>query len=500
MEKYVNISFMKKLTVVIYNTNMETGEAIARAIPSSDIINSIVIFGGSIEIPKYRPFSIKQGTIYSKKGFCSMLDIVHTDLLMLVSGESMIWFEHHGLKKMLKEACVEKTGMVYADYYEIKGQRKTVHPLNDYQMGSVRDDFDFGKVIVFSVPSIRYSMDRYGFVPDVRYSALYDIRLKISVDHMIHHIPEPLYAVIEQDENIESSKHFDYVDPKHRETQKELEMVFTRHLKRINAYIDPGSLKYKDKSAADFPCEASVIIPVKNRKRTIVQAIESALTQKTDFSYNVIVVDNHSQDGTSEILRDMAIKHHSLVHIIPNRIDLAIGGCWNEAVFSRLCGRYAVQLDSDDLYINENVLQVMVDMIREGRYAMVIGSYTVVDFNLSELPPGLIDHREWTDDNGHNNALRINGLGAPRGFDTELIRKIRFLNVSYGEDYCASLRICREYRIGRIFESLYLCRRWSDNTDGHITLYEKNRNDAFKDKLRTDEILARIELNKRMER
>ena len=246
--------------------------------------------------------------------------------------------------------------------------------------------------------------------------------------------------------------------------------------------------------------EASVVIPVRNRKETIAEAVKSALSQETDFPFNVIVVDNHSTDGTTAILSDLARQYSSLKHIVPKRTDLGIGGCWNEALRHEACGRYAVQLDSDDLYSSHRTLQKMVDMLRQGNYAMVIGSYTLVDSRLEEIPPGLIDHREWTDENGHNNALRINGLGAPRAFNTGLMRKIGFLNVSYGEDYAAALRICREYRIGRIYESLYLCRRWSGNTDAALSIEEANRNNAFKDKIRTIEILARQKMAKRSEK
>jgi glycosyltransferase involved in cell wall biosynthesis len=246
----------------------------------------------------------------------------------------------------------------------------------------------------------------------------------------------------------------------------------------------------------NFPVEASVIIPVRNRESTIAEAVKSALSQETDFPFNVIVVDNHSTDKTTSMLVDLAREHSALKHVIPAKNDLNIGGCWNEAINSEHCGQYAVQLDSDDLYSSPRALGKIVGMLREGSYAMVIGSYTIVNFDLEEIPPGLIDHREWTDENGHNNALRINGLGAPRAFDTGLMRTMGFLNVSYGEDYAAALRICREYRIGRIYESLYLCRRWPGNTDASLAVIDANRNDAFKDKVRTDEIIARQKLNR----
>jgi len=275
-----------------------------------------------------------------------------------------------------------------------------------------------------------------------------------------------------------------------------MEMVFTNYLKKIDAYIDPNQLKKKRETPKTFPVEASVIIPVKNRKETIGEAIKSALLQETNFPFNILVIDNHSTDETTSIISNLVRNCSKIKHIIPKRKDLGIGGCWNEAVNSKDCGRYAIQLDSDDIYSSKYTLQKMVDVLRNENFPMVIGSYTLVDYNLREIPPGFIDHREWSDENGHNNALRINGLGAPRGFDTSLIRRIGFLNVSYGEDYAMGLRISREYRIGRIYENLYLCRRWSQNTDEGLTIEELNQRDAFKDRIRTDEILSRRNINK----
>jgi glycosyltransferase involved in cell wall biosynthesis len=294
-----------------------------------------------------------------------------------------------------------------------------------------------------------------------------------------------------------NEKLFAYVDPRYEAVQKEMEIVFTDYLKKIRAYLLPNQLREVEQTPTSFPVEASVVIPVRNRNETIAEAVKSALSQETNFPFNLIVVDNHSTDGTTAILSNLARKHPSLKHIIPKRFDLGIGGCWNEALRQKACGCYAIQLDSDDLYSSHRTLQKMVDMLRQDNYAMVIGSYTLVDSRLEEIPPGLIDHREWTDENGHNNALRINGLGAPRAFYTDLMRKIGFLNVSYGEDYAAALRISREYRIGRIYESLYLCRRWSGNTDAALSIEEANRNNAFKDKIRTIEILDRQKMNKR---
>jgi glycosyltransferase involved in cell wall biosynthesis len=317
---------------------------------------------------------------------------------------------------------------------------------------------------------------------------LYDLRLRISETHGIVRIPEPLYSASTTDARPTDQKQFDYVDPRNRDYQIEMERIATAHLKRIGAWLPP---RFKKVAAAaeSFPVKASVVIPVRNRERTILEAVESALVQRADFEFNVIVVDNHSTDRTTEILRGLSDPR--LKHIVPERRDLGIGGCWNEAIYSQHCGQNAVQLDSDDLYLNDGVLGRMVAELEAGPYAMVIGSYTMVDFSLKQIPPGLIDHREWSRENGRNNALRVNGLGAPRAFNTSVLRLIGFSNVSYGEDYAVALRISRDYEIARIYESVYLCRRWEGNSDSALPLEVANRYDLYKDWLRTIEMQAR---------
>ncbi len=416
--------------------------------------------------------------------------------ILLVSSSRQISLGPETMERMLEAARATGAGLIYSDFYDETGNERTLHPLNDYQPGSVRDDFDLGGLVLFSLPAARDALEKYGHAPAVQYAALYDLRLKMSIDHAIHHINEPLYSVIARRETHDRESHFAYVDPVNQVFQREMESVFTDHLKRIKAYIPPDGLKKTVETTQSFPVEASVIIPVRNRKGTIADAVQSALTQETDFPFNVIVVDNHSTDGTTGVLAGLASRDKALKHIIPGRLDLGIGGCWNEGLYNDACGRFAVQLDSDDLYENPLVLGTIIDTLREGNYAMVVGSYTIVNEKLEQIPPGLIDHREWTDENGHNNALRINGLGAPRAFNTAIMRGIGFLNVSYGEDYAAALSICRQYRIGRIYESLYLCRRWSGNTDSALSIEASNRNNAFKDSLRTEEILKRQELVK----
>jgi hypothetical protein len=353
--------------------------------------------------------------------------------------------------------------------------------------------------MLYSVRAARKALRKYGALSAMKWAGLYDLRLKVAMDHEIFHLREPLYVLVEEaaQQARELEPIFDYVDPRNRDAQKEMEAAATRYLKRIGAWLKP-SFRDVPLAAGDYPVCASVIIPVRNRVKTIADAVESALSQKADFPFNVIVIDNHSTDGTTALLAKLAKRRSTLKHLIPSRVDLSIGGCWNEAVFSAVCGQYAVQLDSDDLYSGVHVLQKVIDLFRSGSFAMVIGSYALVNSRLHEIPPGMIDHREWTAGNGRNNALRINGLGAPRAFDTSLLRSSGgFLNVGYGEDYEIALRISRQYRIGRIYENLYLCRRWEGNTDAALSIEATNRNDAFKDQIRTIEILARQRLNRK---
>jgi glycosyltransferase involved in cell wall biosynthesis len=321
------------------------------------------------------------------------------------------------------------------------------------------------------------------------------MRLAIQRSLPIVRVPQPLYTIAETDFRTSGQKQFDYVNPRNRDVQIEMEAACTEHLKLINGYLQPyaGASVNVDNDA--FPVLASVIIPVRNRARTIADAVKSALTQELDGQFNVIVVDNHSTDGTTQILADMASRNTRLIHIIPECTDLGIGGCWNLAVNSPDCGRFAVQLDSDDLYSGPDTLQKIIDKFRQGGYSMVIGSYRMCNFDLETLPPGIIDHREWTDENGPNNALRINGLGAPRAFYTPVVRKIGFPNVSYGEDYAVAIRIAGEYRIGRIFDELYLCRRWEGNSDHALSPEKVNANNLYKDSLRTAELERRIKHN-----
>lgn len=414
---------------------------------------------------------------YSSASIQRLLDAADSDVLLLGDPRANIEPGPRMSDRMAQVLRETGGGWVYAD--------AVGHPRIDYQRGSIRDGFDFGPVVGVSVQAARQS----GIDSTWKWGALYDLRLRISEKHAIVRIPEPLYSASMIDARPTDQKQFDYVDPRNRDYQIEMERIATAHLKRIGACLPPH-FEQVSAAAETFPVKASVVIPVRNRERTILDAVQSALVQSADFEFNVIVVDNHSTDRTTEILR--GIGDSRVKHIVPERRDLGIGGCWNEAIYSGDCGQYAVQLDSDDLYINEGVLGRIVAELEAGPYAMVIGSYTMVDFSLKEIPPGLIDHREWSRENGRNNALRVNGLGAPRAFNTSVLRRIGFPNVSYGEDYAVALRISRDYEIARIYESVYLCRRWEGNSDSALPLEVANRYDLYKDWLRTIELQARM--------
>ena len=398
------------------------------------------------------------------------------------------------LDRLMLVADDEDAAMVYSDRYTMEHGERKAHPVIDYQEGSLRDDFDFGSVWLLRTSLIhKYATsDRER---DYQYAGLYDLRLFLSREGRILHLNEFLYTEEETDLRASGVKQFDYVNPANRSVQIEMEQACTAHLRQVNALVDTTQYGDIDFNEQDFDVEASVVIPVYNRAKTIRDAVESALSQKSAFKYNVIVVDNHSTDGTSDILSSMLpLYGNKLNVIVPTRHDLGIGGCWNEAINSPCCGRFAVQLDSDDLYSSPKTLQTVVDAFYKQKAAMVIGSYRMCDFELNTLPPGLIDHKEWTDENGPNNALRINGLGAPRAFFTPLLRQVQFPNTSYGEDYALGLMFSRRYRIGRIFSELYLCRRWGGNSDAALSVEKINANNLYKDRLRTLELHARQQM------
>lgn len=400
----------------------------------------------------------------------------------------------NAIERLIQVSEFMDAPMVYSDYLEVKDGQMAAHPLIDYQPGSFRDDFNFGPVRFFRSEVLKAF--RYENYETLKHAGYYALRLRASRMGDLVHVPENLFTMFEQDNRASGEKQFDYVKASAREQQLEMEQVFKTHLRDIGALLVAPFPETIFSEA--FETEASVIIPVKNRVKTIRDAIVSVLIQKTSFKFNLIVVDNYSTDGTSDILKEY-VSHGKLIHIVPERKDLGIGGCWNEAIFHPECGKFAVQLDSDDLYANENTLQTIIDKFYEENCAMVIGSYRMTNFNLEEIPPGVIDHREWTDDNGPNNALRINGLGAPRAFYTPLLRDIKVPNVSYGEDYALGLAISGKYKIGRIYQPIYLCRRWEDNTDAKLDIHKQNANNLYKDRIRTFELQARIQHNKKYE-
>lgn len=414
-------------------------------------------------------------------------------LLMYTKYETL-QLGYYALTRMLTIAEDCHALMLYADHYILTPDgKRSAMPLTDCQIGSVRDDFQLGSLLLIRTEVLKKYIAQTKRA-SYRFAALYDFRLYVSRIMLPVHADEFLYTEVEQDTRLSGQKQFDYVDPRNRDRQIEMEQACTAHLKAIGAYLTPETFQEIDFSEGKFTVEASVIIPVRNRERTIRDAIRSVLEQQTTFPYNLIVVDNGSTDGTTEAIQEF-INDERIIHIIPQRDDLGIGGCWNTAVHHPQVGRFVVQLDSDDLYSSPHTLQQMIDAFREQQAAMVIGSYRMCDFQLNTLPPGLIDHKEWTPDNGRNNALRINGLGAPRAFFTPVLRKLQIPNTSYGEDYALGLMISRRYRIGRLYHEVYLCRRWEGNSDAALSQDKINRNNTYKDHLRTLEILARQQQN-----
>ena len=442
--------------------------------------------------------------IFFVKGMTSSADILQmaemarADYSLLFTKPVLVTLGQGALERLLRAALDSRAALVYADRLEQTSDghqaRTERHPVIDYQQGSIRDDFDFGALWLVKTRLLHTFAMQAG-EHDYQYAGLYALRLLLSRNGQLLHLNEFLYTEAEPDTRASGEKQFDYVNPRNREVQIEMEHAATDHLAAIGAKIDPSVFRDVDFDEQEFEVEASVVIPVYNRAKTIADAVGSALSQQATFNYNVIVVDNHSADGTGEILKAMQAESGGRLHVIvPERTDLGIGGCWNEAINDPRCGRFAVQLDSDDLYSSPQTLQQVVDAFHKQKAAMVIGSYRMCDFELNTLPPGLIDHREWTDENGPNNALRINGLGAPRAFFTPILRQLQFPNTSYGEDYALGLAFSRHYRIGRIYDELYLCRRWGGNSDAALSVDKINANNLYKDRLRTLEIEARRQM------
>ncbi len=431
-------------------------------------------------------------SITSSDTMRTIAESCNSEYILLYTKPNQLVMGYFAIDRLFRIASDSNAGMLYADHYTVVDGKRSNSPVIDYQDGSLRDDFNFGSVLFFS--SVYFKQAAAGIDKHYVAAGLYDLRLRISRIAPIVHINEYLYSDVTVDNRKSGETIFDYVDPKNRSVQIEMEDACTKHLKAIGAYLKPEFEKIEyDKGKFEY--EASVIIPVRNRVRTIRDAIRSVLSQKTDFPYNLIVIDNHSTDGTTEAIDEFK-DDERLIHIVPEREDLGIGGCWNVGANHPQAGKFCVQLDSDDVYSDENALAKMVNAFYENNSAMVVGTYMLTDIDMNMIPPGVIDHKEWTPENGRNNALRINGLGAPRAFYTPVLREIHVPNTSYGEDYALGLAFSRRYQIGRVYDVVYFCRRWEDNSDHALDISKMNANNLYKDRIRTWELEARIALNK----
>ena len=464
-------------------------ESTIKTLRESGVVEKIILVGDipfTIESPDIS--NIRLDNFNSTKALRICANNVTTEYILLYTKTLPLDLGQNALFRMIQASENSEAGLVYSDYYEQKDGVLKPHPVIDYQDGSLRDDFDFGSLLLYRTGAFIKAVQR--MYQEFDYAGLYDLRLKVSQNYKLFHLPELLYTELELDTRKSGEKMFDYVDPRNRLKQIDMEAACTTYLIDTNAWLAP---KFREIAFSNdsFYNEASVIIPVRNRAKTISDAIKSVLSQDADFKFNLIIIDNYSTDGTTEIIKSFADSDNRIIHLIPDRKDLGIGGCWNEAINHPACGKYAIQLDSDDLYIDDTVIKRIVASFYEQNCAMVVGSYQMVNFKLEEIPPGLIDHKEWTPENGRNNALRINGLGAPRAFYTPVIREIQVPNVSYGEDYALGLAISRHYQIGRIYEPLYLCRRWDENSDSSLDIVKMNTHNFYKDKIRTLELCAR---------
>jgi len=486
---------MKQINCFIAYTDVAQAGHTAQNLLKSKLVKSVFLLATTgINIHVEGCECIEIDSINSSSTIRKIAEKSDTPYSLIYTKETTLELGQYALERFFHIADGTKAGLVYSDYHQIiKGERSNL-PLIDYQEGSLRDDFNFGSVLFYNTENLKKAVAET--TEDYKHAGLYNLRLKVSQQAELIHINEYLYSEVEEDTRKSGEKLFDYVDPKNRAVQVEMEAACTDHLKKTGGYLAPQfkDIQFNENS---FPVEASVIIPIRDRVRTVEDAIKSVLLQKTTFAFNLIIVDNNSTDGTTEIIEKYALLDSRVIHIKPSRSDLGIGGCWNEGVDSPACGKFSVQLDSDDVYQDENSLQTIVNAFYEQNCAMVIGSYTMTDFNMKTIAPGLIDHKEWTPENGRNNALRINGLGAPRAFYTPILRDIKVPNTSYGEDYALGLYFSREYQIGRIYDSVYLCRRWDDNSDASLDVVKMNGYNLYKDKIRTIELKARKNLNKK---
>lgn len=486
---------MKKINCFLPLATVRSSQSTIDELRNNEVVGDIVIMGSG-----YPEDALPEGCALLTSGLpnnsetlLSIIGNTQTEYTLIYTKNTPFKLGLFALQRLLDVMDSTQVPMVYSDYYHVdRNNERTAIPLIDCDSWFVRDDFNFGSLLIFRTSALECALQG---MPSLKYSALYRTLLLLSLNKPLLHIPEYLYSEMEEDIPSSREKQFDYVNPKNREVQAEMEQSFLECLKQKGAWLAP-QFKEIDLTEGSFDHEASVIIPVRNRKETIKDAIESVLKQKTKFPFNLIIIDNHSTDGTSEIITSYA-SDCRVVHLIPERTDLCIGGCWNYGVNDVHCGRFAVQLDSDDMYFDEHSLQIMVEAFYYQKCAMVVGSYLMTDFYLKEIPPGVIDHSEWTKDNGRNNLLRVNGLGAPRAFFTPLLRRFRLPDTSYGEDYAVGLRISREYRIGRVYDVVYCCRRWGKNTDSSLSIEQMNKHNRYKDAIRRMEIEARIQLNRR---
>jgi hypothetical protein len=485
---------MKKITCFIpYGTQEETLATVSE-LRKTDLVAQIYVICSTEQTCQVDGAEVLQsGPITQGRTVKRIAALANTPYTLIYLRAGILKLGQLATERFAQIADDTQSGMVYSNYLAIKGGKIENQPVIDYQEGSLRDDFNFGSVLFYRTELFKKAAES---VPEeYTFAGLYSIRLAVSVYSELFRIPEYLYTEHESDLRKSGEKIFDYVDPKNRAVQIEMEKACTQHLKNVGGFLDPvfTPVPFDEQ---DFEIEASVIIPVKNRVRTIEDAIQSVLSQKTDFKFNLIIADNFSTDGTTELIQKYAATDDRLIHVIPDRMDLGIGGCWNLAASHPKCGKFAIQLDSDDIYKDETTVQQVVDAFYRQNCAMVVGTYQMVNFALEEIPPGIIDHKEWTPENGPNNALRINGLGAPRAFYTPVLRRIPVPNVNYGEDYALGLAISRQYQIGRIYNPIYLCRRWDENSDAALSVEVMNAHNLYKDRIRTIELKARKRLGK----
>ena len=485
---------MKKINAFILYSEESQVATTVQELKQAELVSKIFLLTPANDLPNIDGCeTVHIDSIQSTETIHKIAALSEGDYTLIYQKSTTLRMGYFALERAINIACDSGAGLVYSDYYAVVDGQKKNHPVIDYQEGSLRDDFNFGSLLIYNTEALKEAVQRMG-KDDYKFAGLYDLRLKVSQNYSIVRINEYLYTEIEDDTRASGQKIFDYVDPKNRAVQVEMEQACTQHLKDVGAYLEPkfDQIEFNNDS---FEFEASVIIPVRNRIKTVKDAIDSVLKQETTFKFNLIVVDNHSTDGTTEAIKSYS-SDDRLIHIIPERDDLGIGGCWNMGVHHEKCGKFAVQLDSDDIYSGVDTLQKIVDAFYEQNCAMVVGTYQMTNFDMQEIPPGIIDHREWTPYNGRNNALRINGLGAPRAFYTPVLREVKVPNTSYGEDYALGLNISRNYQIGRIYDILYLCRRWEDNSDAALDIVKMNGHNTYKDRIRTWELQARKRLNR----